>query len=205
MLASFSQAIYFGLKTQNLIGAWHGNLNLDPFWETENIKTNNRIAGVNTQSYLQSNSSARPINMNHESYQGYVFDLYFANNHSPLAGYGQNFIDACRKYGAPSDCTLMPALAKVETDTCKTGISAKQFNCWGFGGSGSHRIVYRSFPDAIDKITGQLMSGYGYNFFENAHIGALSYCGAHCGSYGNHVESEKSRLKDLMNQYNVKY
>ncbi len=132
-----------------------------------------------------------------KSRQGHIFDQYFAANNSPLAGYGDHFVTACRKYAAPSDCTLLPAIAKVETNHCRTDISAKQFNCWGFGGSGPNRILYTSFPQAIDEITRRLMSGYGTRFFQNPNNGALSYCGGHCVNWGDHVQSERLRINSF--------
>ncbi len=132
-----------------------------------------------------------------KSRQGHIFDQYFAANKSPLAGFGEDFVAACRKYAAPSDCTLLPAIAKVETNHCRTDISAKQFNCWGFGGSGPNRILYSSFPQAIDEITRRLMSGYGTRFFQNPNNGALSYCGGHCVNWGDHVQSERLRINSF--------
>jgi hypothetical protein len=200
-LASFSQALYFAIKSQNLIGDWHGNLSLDPYWELEESKTTN----LQTVQVLGANSNKSNINLNSKSYQAYVLDIYFANHKSPLYGYGQNFVDACRKFGAPGDCTLLPAIAKVETDLCKTGISEQQHNCWGYGGSGTNRILYDNFPEAIDKVTGRIMEGYGRGFFEDANHGALSYCGGHCVNYGNNVEYEKNQIKALMKSYGVNY
>lgn len=135
------------------------------------------------------------------SHVGLVLDLYFERENSPLRGQGETFSRACRKYGAPADCLLLPAIAKVETDLCKAegGISARQHNCWGFGGSGPNRILYPNFSTAIDEITRRLMSGYGYNFFRNPEIGELAYCGAHCNTWGEKVNSEISRI----NQFNI--
>lgn len=137
------------------------------------------------------------------SYHGYLFDRYFAQNKSPLAGHGEDFVRACQKYHTPSDCTLLPAIAKVETDLCKTGISEQQHNCWGFGGSGPNRIVYKNFPEAIDNITQRLMSGYGAEFFANPNRGALSYCGGHCTNWGNYVQAEREKINSyfIVNGY----
>jgi hypothetical protein len=131
------------------------------------------------------------------SSQGFLFDKYFEMHNSPLQGYGQNFVEACHKYSTPSDCTLLLAIAKVETDLCKTDISAQQYNCWGWGGSGRNRVIFDSFPEAIDIITGKVKQGYGDRFFEDANNGALRYCGSHCTNYGNYVESEKHRINDF--------
>jgi len=129
------------------------------------------------------------------SYRAWILDEYFKKHSSPLEGKGQVFVDACNKYNAPKDCTLLPAIAKVETDLCKTDISARQYNCWGYGGSGENRIVYQSFEQAIDDITGRLMKGYGLRFFNNPEAGQLFYCGSHCDAWGGHVKSVQNDIK----------
>ncbi len=132
------------------------------------------------------------------SYKSYVFDKYFELHNSPLQGYGKNFVDACEKYGAPEDCLLMVAIAKAETDLCKTGISNDQKNCWGFGGSGENRILYPNYATAIDEVTRRVMNGYGARFFNDAHNGELYYCGMHCApKWGNIVNSYKSEINEF--------
>ncbi len=126
---------------------------------------------------------------------GYILDEYFKENNSPLYGYGQTFVDACKKYNAPEDCTLLPAIAKIETNLCTTDISAKQHNCWGFGGSGKNRILYKDFTTAIFDITNRLMQGYGKAFFEDPELGELFYCGSHCNLWGDKVKAEQNKLK----------
>ncbi|MBN1332040.1 hypothetical protein JW978_04115 [Candidatus Dojkabacteria bacterium] len=127
--------------------------------------------------------------------RGWVFDQYLKNNDSPLAGHGEDFVNACDKFNTPHDCTLLIAIAKVETNLCKTGISSKQYNCWGYGGSGENRIIYTSFEQAIDDITGRLMNGYRARFFEDPEAGELFYCGAHCNSWGDKVKDVQNELK----------
>lgn len=138
-------------------------------------------------------------------YRARVFDLYFKANGSPLFGYGQSFIDACAKYQTPKDCTLLPAIAKVETDLCKTDISSSQYNCWGFGGSGRNRIIYSSFDRSIDEITRRLVEGYGLDFFRNPEAGELFYCGSHCDRWGENVITVQNELKQfaLQNGYSL--
>ncbi len=132
----------------------------------------------------------------YKSLLGHIFDEYFASQNSPLAGYGEDFVVACRKYGAPPDCTFLIGVAKVETDLCKTDISARQHNCWGFGGSGQNRILYDNFPQAIDEVTRRLMSGYGYRFFEQPSLAAVYiYCGNECRSWLPGVVQERARLR----------
>lgn len=128
-----------------------------------------------------------------------VFDLYFLENNSPLYGHGKDFVAACDKYNTPQDCTLLPAIAKVETNLCKTDISASQYNCWGYGGSGENRIIYSSFEESIDSITGRLMNGYRTAFFEDPEIGELYYCGSHCHLWGDHVKEVQNQLRARLN------
>lgn len=130
-------------------------------------------------------------------YRARVFDLYFKKNNSPLYGSGQAFVQACDKYGAPHECTLLPAIARIETNLCKTGSSAQQHNCWGYGGSGDNRIIYQSFAQAVDDITKRLMQGYSKRFFEDPEYGELTYCGAHCTSWGDHVKEYQDELRQF--------
>lgn len=130
-------------------------------------------------------------------YKSFVFDKYFEANNSPLEGYGKNFVEACKRYGAPDDCLLMVAIAKAETDLCKTGRSDAQKNCWGFGGSGSNRIVWSDYETAIDEVTRRVMEGYGTRFFNDANNGELYYCGRHCTKWGDVVNSYKYQINEF--------
>lgn len=155
---------------------------------------NNGVLGLKTA--VSSNIVLEgQVKIERSDIQGYLFDEYLRAQKSPLAGHGDDFVQACRLYGAPKDCTLLLAIAKVETNFCKTDISAIQHNCWGFGGSPPNRIIYGSFPEAIDSITSRLMSGYGTRFFEDPRYGGLTYCGAHCVNWGKYVLSEQTNIK----------
>lgn len=169
-----------------------GQINNTPSFEFE-VKAKNpptEVLGESTPARFE-------MQVEGYSYRARVLDLYFQKSNSPLYGHGQDFVDACEKYGAPSDCTLLPAIAKVETDLCKTGISHKQYNCWGFGGSGENRFEYASFEQSIDVITVRLIQGYGKNFFSDPNIGELAYCGRHCNNWGEHVQSAQTDIKAL--------
>jgi hypothetical protein len=191
-LFCLQQVVYFFTKKEVVIGSWD-QATVQQFSFTTDFQrrslNSSQVLGTSTKSY----TTGTP-NIGISTYQGYIFDRYLASHNSPLTGQGDQFVIACKKYGAPSDCTLLLAIAKVETDLCKTDISAKQHNCWGFGGSGPNRILYDNFPQAIDEITRRLMSGYGATFFNNPRRGALSYCGSHCTSWGGHVQSERERI-----------
>lgn len=150
-----------------------------------------------TQVLGESSPMRFEMQTNEYSYRARVLDLYFKKYDSPLYGYGQNFVDACEKYGAPEHCTLLPAIAKVETDLCKTGISHAQYNCWGFGGSGENRFAYKSFEQSIDVVTARIMQGYGKGFFNNPNTGELAYCGDHCSGWGEHVQGAQSEIRGI--------
>jgi len=172
-----------------------GSLNFElenQLQKEEAPKMINLLNNSNTQELF--NSIGGSVEVDNYPMWVVVMNKYFTENGSPLKGTGKYFWNACQKYGAPSDCLLLPAISRVETNQCKTDISASQFNCWGFGGSGPNRILYSSFEQSIDEITRRLMSGYGKRFFENANNGALYYCGGHCSSWGDHVEQEKRRI-----------
>lgn len=190
-LFAATQIFRFYTERHVVIGSWDEGATGVIFSE-ENDQVQSQVLGLSTQSDASESSKIKV-----KSFHGFLFDKYFASHNSPLFGFGEEFVKACNKYDTPKDCTLLPAIAKIETDLCKTGISAKQYNCWGWGGSGSNRIIFHSFPEAVDTITGRLKVGYGDRFFENANNGALTYCGRHCVNYGNHVESEKRRINQF--------
>jgi len=195
-LFSYSQIKYFFSKRVTVFNAAQPELVLGlvdqdelPALVTVNSSLENSYASVAGGDVIVS------------SYQALILDRYFAQEDSPLLGSGQDFISACVKHGAPKDCLLLPAIARIETNLCKAEneISARQFNCWGFGGSGPNRILYPNFATAIDEITRRLMSGYGTRFFNNPVAGERFYCGAHCTSWGAKVQNEKQRI----NQYYI--
>lgn len=173
-----------------VVGSWNNDGSEVVFDSLESKGVGERVLGATTENFVIASAPRTEV----KSYKGYLFDLYLAQNRSPLYGYGDEFVKACKKYDTPEDCTLLLAIGKVETNLCRTDISARQYNCWGWGGSGSNRILFSSFPQAIDTITGRLKTGYGDRFFNNPSNGALSYCGAHCTSWGRHVQSERERI-----------
>jgi hypothetical protein len=157
---------------------------------------------------LQAVKTVEPSYRSHfqsTTYHGYLFDRWLESKGSPLAGHGDDFVQACRQYGAPEDCTLLLGIAKVETNYCLTDISAQQYNCWGFGGSGPNRILYDSFEESIDEITRRLMTGYGAYFFRDPRNGGLVYCGAHCVNWGTYVRSEQNSLKFFLRENGLEF
>jgi hypothetical protein len=188
-LFAATQIFNYFTQKQIVLGAWNNETSEIVFAQEQGGEGENmRVLGAS------SSETVIVPEATSKSFQGHIFDLYFAQQDSPLYGYGEHFVEACRTYGAPEDCTLLPAIAKVETNFCKTDISAQQFNCWGWGGSGPNRILFNSFPQAIDTITRRLMIGYGERFFNDANFGGLTYCGRHCVNWGNYVEEEKRRI-----------
>lgn len=193
---SGGQVSHFFTQKQAAVGSWSPNVGQAFTLDTSlSEKTAGQVLGANVNSIV-ANTADKKIEYSAISYQGFLFDKYLQMRNSPLAGHGEDFVQACRKYNAPSDCLLLIAISKIETDYCRTGISAKQFNCWGFGGGPANRIVYKNFPEAIDNITRRLMSGYGEAFFRNPNRGELSYCGAHCNRWGDHVLDEMRRINN---------
>ncbi|MBN1916024.1 hypothetical protein JW796_03485 [Candidatus Dojkabacteria bacterium] len=174
------------------------NLNTVVFASSENENVDPLVLGAFVEeipvSKAPSTFSSQIYNSN---YRAYVFDKYFEKNNSPLQGYGKNFVEACIRYGAPDDCLLMVAIAKAETNLCKTDISDLQKNCWGFGGAGSNRIVWPSYEVSIDEVTRRVMEGYGTRFFNDANNGKLYYCGRHCTKWGNVVNSYKYEINEF--------
>ena len=132
-------------------------------------------------------------------YRVKVLDEYFARNKSPLQGKGIDFIRACEKYGAPSDCTLLPAIGYIETRLCTLALSEKQNNCWGWGGAGSNRVIFPDLETAIDFITKRLMEipFYKTEFFQDPVKGQYFYCGLHCDMWGTYVQNARLDINNL--------
>jgi hypothetical protein len=126
-----------------------------------------------------------------------MLDRFFASKGSPLAGHGSTFIKYCVEYGAPSDCTTIPAIAFAETDYCKAPWSLEMHNCWGFGGAGSNRIKFSSFDAAIKLITDRLVNQYGNWFLQNPRQGAETYCGANCPNWSGAVEFARYEINNF--------
>lgn len=167
------------------------------FWDDESI-VSPEVLGAQTYRVEKQNKlgtfSSKFYNSN---YRAYVFDMYFEKFDSPLVGHGQNFVDACESYGAPDDCLLMVAIAKAETNLCNTPGSDAQKNCWGFGGSGTNRIVWPNYETSINEVTRRVMEGYGTRFFNDANNGELFYCGAHCSKWGDVVNGYKAEINEF--------
>jgi len=132
-----------------------------------------------------------------KDYRAVVLDEYFKRNDSPLYGYGTVFVEKCNQYGAPFDCTTLPAIAWVETRLCGFSFSHDQRNCWGFGGSGPNRIWFDDYEDAIDLITDRLVNAYGPQYMVNPESMQHVYCGAHCNAWGPAVQEMRYTINAL--------
>lgn len=145
--------------------------------------------------FLKQNAS---LNAGYTDYRALVLDKYFEKYNSPLFGYGKYFVAACDKYGTPYDCTFLSAIAYVETKLCTKALSAVQYNCWGWGGSGSNRIIFKNFPEAIDRITRGMASGYGIANLNNPYRLVGTYCGPNCNPYwASSVEREQKAIDKI--------
>jgi hypothetical protein len=162
------------------------------------IASDNEIIISNENSILQSSY----LTAEYQDYRAFVLDAYFQKYNSPLEGYGTDFIVACDKYGLSKDCTVIPAIAYAETGLCTLGISAKQFNCWGFGGSDTNRIVFKNYSEAIDIVTQRLASGYGRALLDPVAM-AHVYCGANCVNWGEGVNNQRNEIKKLARDLNL--
>lgn len=142
-----------------------------------------KIAGISTDIALE--SSVQMLDR-----RAFILDSYFAANDSPLTGTGRLFVDACDKFGAPKDCVVVAAIARAETDLCKYSTSAKNHNCWGFGGGGVHRIVFSTWQQAIDQVTKTLVNNYGIEAMNDPTRMEKVFCGSEpgCTNWGNRVK-----------------
>lgn len=152
---------------------------------------------INTEEILLLKQSSY-IDVSYTDFRAFVLDKYFEKYNSPLFGYGKYFVNACDKYGSPYDCTFLPAIAYVETKLCTKALSYYQYNCWGWGGSGDNRIVFKTFPEAIDTITKGMVNGYGVNNLNNPYVLVSNYCGPNCNPYwASSVEREQKAIDSL--------
>jgi hypothetical protein len=134
-------------------------------------------------------------------YRAIVLNEFFRRNGSPLQGFGADFVAACDKYGAPFDCTTLPAIGYVETRLCNVPQSAHiQKNCWGWGGSGKNRITFKSYTEAINVITEKLVNAYGVKYMLDPKLMQKTYCGQHCNTWGGSVQSIRYEIDNLAKQ-----
>lgn len=129
----------------------------------------------------------------------FVLDQYFLINDSPLYGAAKYFTDACNRYNAPKDCTVVAAIAMNETHLCKYHNSAEMKNCWGFGGPDIHRITFKSFEEGIDRVTDVLANQYGYEYMINPSLMERTFCGWEpgCTNWGNGIKRFMDEINNL--------
>lgn len=151
------------------------------------------------KSFTQTQTEGKLIVNNDYDFRVKVFDTYFERGKSPLQGYGKDFLKACEKYGAPYDCTLLPAIGYIETRNCTLAASDRQKNCWGWGGAGENRVVFPNYPTAIDHVTQKLMSipFYKTAFFNDPVYAQYYYCGQHCDKWGTYVQQARQDINNL--------
>ncbi len=201
------------LKTQKIALKFFVNIIL-PFVLAYNVYNIFALSNVNVQKetsvpkvksgYIQNTDEVIFLKQNsyvevsYLDYRAFVLDKYFEKYNSPLIGFGNTFVEACDKYGSPKDCTFLPAIAYVETKLCTKASSLKQFNCWGWGGSGENRIIFSSFYDSIDTITRKMVTGYGVKNLNNPYKLVGTYCGPDCNPYwASSVEREQKAINKL--------
>lgn len=139
-------------------------------------------------------------------YRVIVFDYYLKINNSPLQGLGSKFVESCDRYDAPADCTVVLAIARIETDLCKYLPSQTQQNCWGFGGADTNRYYFSSYEAGIDLVNKRLVFGYGKEFMIDPNTAEMTYCGPResCSVWGDNVLNEMNNINNLSIQLGYK-
>ncbi|MEP7103206.1 MAG: hypothetical protein ABI721_00665 [Candidatus Dojkabacteria bacterium] len=191
---SFFSLVNIKGVVQNSVSNYY--VNADSATQNQDIKPpviSTDVSQSKISDAFSSNSNATYIDK-----RAYVLDRYLQSNNSPLAGYGQVFVDSCTKYGAPKECITVVAIAYNETHLCKYPGSAEMFNCWGFGGGGENRIAFSSFNESIDQVTKILAIQYGYKYMEDPSLMEGTFCGNEegCTGWGNKI---KYFMKDIRN------
>ncbi len=134
----------------------------------------------------------------HSDKRGYLFDMYFKDNNSPLYGTGDLFAAACDAYGAPKECVTVVAIAKHETDLCKYQNSFEMNNCWGWGGGGVHRVAFNDIGEGIFTVTRVLVQQYGIRYMLDPSLMERVFCGPdpECHEWGYRVRSLMTELRN---------
>lgn len=78
-----------------------------------------------------------------------ILEQFFAKYHSPLAAYGQVFIDLSEKYGLPWQ--LLPAISMQESLGGKN-IPEDSYNPFGWGIHSSGTLKFASWQEGIEKV-----------------------------------------------------
>jgi len=162
---------------------------------------------ISTDSNAIKNSEAFNSNSNATfvDKRAYVLNRYLESNNSPLAGYGQTFVDACDRYGSPHECITTVAIAYNETHLCKYPGSADMFNCWGFGGGGVNRITFSSFNESIDRVTKVLTQQYGLKYMEDPSLMDGTFCGNEegCNGWGVRIKYFMTDIRNFAQSLGV--
>lgn len=164
--------------------------NFSPYTVVSEAENLNKIS---SNSY-EFNSSTRLTDK-----RGYLFDLYFEENNSPLVGTGDLFAAACDAYGAPRECVTVVAIAKHETDLCKYQNSYEMNNCWGWGGGGEYRQTFKDIGEGIWTVTRVLVQQYGQRYMLDPRLMERVFCGpdAECAEWGYRVLSLMTELRNF--------
>jgi hypothetical protein len=162
--------------------------NFLPYTITSQAEKLNKVQS----STYQFNSSAKLTDK-----RGYLFDMYFKDNNSPLYGTGDLFALACDAYGAPRDCVTVVAIAKHETDLCKYKNSFEMNNCWGWGGGGEYRQSFKDIGEGIWTVTRVLVQQYGQRYMLDPRLMERVFCGPdpECANWGYRVLSLMTELR----------
>ena len=100
-------------------------------------------------------------------------DAYLATKNSPLAGQGQNMVDAGNTYHI--DPRLFVAIAGAETSFGTVGSGPAVYNAWGMFDSHSNNIAYSSWADGINAVAKNIAGPlyFGKGAFTIEQIGAI--------------------------------
>jgi hypothetical protein len=99
--------------------------------------------------------NSEPLIINHNS-QKYYLGQFFGKRKCPLLPYVNDFIGAAEKYRI--DYRLLPGISVIESQ-CGKMYPRNTNNPFGWQ---SARVGFKSIPDAIDFITGQLANSKYY-------------------------------------------
>ncbi|MCL5003667.1 MAG: hypothetical protein M1352_00115 [Patescibacteria group bacterium] len=84
-------------------------------------------------------------------------EQFFAKYHSPLSGYGEDFVTAAQKYSLPWQ--LLPAISMQES-LGGTNVPEDCFNPFGWGINSAGTLCFSDWPQAIETVSKGMKERY---------------------------------------------
>lgn len=168
----------------DFLGDSEVKVELDSYYKDYAVTENTKLQVV-ASDIVPLPDKAKEHKLRYEDMRVIALEHYLRDvRNSPTADYAYLYIYYADKYNVP--WILMPAIGEAETFSCthkspqnKTAPSAIQKNCWGIGGAGRNRVVYKTWEQSIESAVRLISESYGQGTISMTGI-QRKYCGPGC-------------------------